>query len=82
MLPCHTSEPVHFDQAPLTSSLREVVEEVSALAMNEEDFVAWILGRLPPAPANYEHIVRFNEAGSFPALDPTLLEAGANRCAI
>jgi hypothetical protein len=37
---------------------------------------------VPPTPPNFVRIVELNEAGEFPAGDPTDLEAGANRCAV
>jgi glyoxylase-like metal-dependent hydrolase (beta-lactamase superfamily II)/rhodanese-related sulfurtransferase len=82
ILPCHTSQPVPFDHVPLVSSLATVVGKVPALRYDEEQFVTWILERLPTNPPNYEKIVQLNEQGIFPELDPTLLEAGANMCAV
>ena len=41
-----------------------------------------LMSRIPPTPANYERIVKLNEAGTLPEGDPTELEAGANRCAV
>lgn len=82
ILPCHTSQPVPFDQVPLASPLETVLGKVPALRYDEEEFVGWILERIPANPPNYEKIVQLNEEGVLPALDPTLLEAGANMCAV
>jgi hypothetical protein len=41
-----------------------------------------VTSNVPPTPPNFVRIVELNEAGEFPAGDPTDLEAGANRCAV
>jgi glyoxylase-like metal-dependent hydrolase (beta-lactamase superfamily II)/rhodanese-related sulfurtransferase len=82
VLPCHTGQPVPFDHKAIAASLGEVVEKVQASSLAEDQFVTWILGRIPPNPPNYSTIVQLNERGALPAIDPTALEAGANRCAI
>jgi glyoxylase-like metal-dependent hydrolase (beta-lactamase superfamily II) len=82
VLPCHTGRPVPFDHVPVAGPLKDVREKIEALHMPEDQFVSWILGRIPPNPPNYETIVRLNERGILPELDPTMLEAGANQCAI
>ncbi len=81
-LHCHTGGRVPFDQVPIAGQLGAVVEKVEALGFDEDRFVTWILERIPSDPPNYETIVRLNEMGVLPPLDPTMLEAGANRCAI
>ena len=55
---------------------------MSIAAATEEEFVAWVVARIPPTPPNHLEIVRLNERGELPDVDPTDLEAGANRCAI
>jgi glyoxylase-like metal-dependent hydrolase (beta-lactamase superfamily II) len=82
VLSCHASRPVPFDGAPLAAPLGEVRQVVPLLAEPEERFVSGLLQRIPPTPPNHLHIVMFNEAGELPEGDPTLLEAGANRCAV
>jgi glyoxylase-like metal-dependent hydrolase (beta-lactamase superfamily II)/rhodanese-related sulfurtransferase len=82
ILPGHSSLPASFDGEPIMATLAEVREQVPMLGLAEEAFVAAILARIPPTPPNHARIVALNEAGAFPAGDPTDLEAGANRCAV
>ena len=82
VLPCHVSDPIAFDGAPRVATLAEVRARVPIAAAPEDEFVAWVTARIPPTPPNHLEIVRLNEAGELPDLDPTDLEAGANRCAI
>lgn len=81
VLPGHTAQPVPFDRRPLMDRLAVVLERVELLRLSEGEFVEAILSRLPPPPANHLEIVRLNEEGRS-VDDPTLLEAGANRCAV
>jgi glyoxylase-like metal-dependent hydrolase (beta-lactamase superfamily II) len=82
VLPGHTSQPVPFDESPITAPMSAVREQTPALTLNETQFVETILSRLPPTPPNHAAIVSLNETGAMPDGDPTDLEAGANRCAI
>jgi glyoxylase-like metal-dependent hydrolase (beta-lactamase superfamily II) len=82
VLPGHTSEPVAFDPRAIAAPLGEVKAKIALLGRSEAAFIEEILGRLPPAPPKHQQIVRLNEAGSLPEVDPTDLEAGANRCAV
>ena len=82
ILPCHTSEPIPFDGRPCGATLGEVLKEVDLLRAAEDAFVETLLSRIPQTPPNHLEIVRLNERGEFPGVDPTELEAGANRCAI
>lgn len=82
ILPGHTGRPVPFDGSPLCARLEEISSHVPQLRFEEEDFVAWVLGRIPPTPPNHRQIVYLNEQGVSPPGDPTDLEAGANRCAV
>jgi glyoxylase-like metal-dependent hydrolase (beta-lactamase superfamily II) len=81
ILPGHTNAPIAFDRKPLMATLAEVKQAVDLLGEEEAPFVEAILGRIPETPPNHHQIIAFNEAGDFP-VDPTELEAGANRCAI
>jgi glyoxylase-like metal-dependent hydrolase (beta-lactamase superfamily II) len=82
VLPGHSNAPAPFDRAPLQATLAEIRERVALLREGEEAFVAALLARIPPTPPHHAEIVALNEAGRFPAGDPTDLEAGANRCAV
>lgn len=82
VLPCHGSEPIPFDEVPLSARLGEVSKRLGDWLTCEEEFVERILKRTPPTPPNYTRIVELNEAGELPKGDPTDLEAGANRCAV
>jgi glyoxylase-like metal-dependent hydrolase (beta-lactamase superfamily II)/rhodanese-related sulfurtransferase len=82
ILPCHTSEPIPFDGKPCGAPLRDVLRQVEMLGADEERFVEMLLSRIPETPPNHLEIVRLNELGELPEGDPTVLEAGANRCAI
>ncbi len=82
ILPGHTSEPVPFDEEPISGTIAQVREGVNALDACEDDFVERILEHLPPAPSNHNRIVKLNEAGGLPEEELTELEAGANRCAV
>jgi glyoxylase-like metal-dependent hydrolase (beta-lactamase superfamily II) len=82
VLSCHTSEPIAFDGRAVVAALGLVRDAVPLLAEPENAFVEALLKRIPPTPPNHLHVVMFNEAGELPDGDPTLLEAGANRCAV
>ena len=82
VLPGHASQPVAFDRQPIAAPLSQVRAAVPLVGQPEDAFVQSLLQRIPPTPPNHLHIVMFNEAGELPEGDATLLEAGANRCAI
>jgi glyoxylase-like metal-dependent hydrolase (beta-lactamase superfamily II) len=82
VLPCHTGSPVPFDGQPISARLSDALRAAAALGTTEDGFVQAILSRIPPTPPNHLYIVEFNESGEFPPFDPTMLEAGANRCAV
>ncbi|MBI2536162.1 MAG: MBL fold metallo-hydrolase [Gemmatimonadetes bacterium] len=82
VLSCHTSSPIGFDGRPIVATLSQVRGAVPLLAEPESAFVEALLKRIPRTPPNHLPIVMFNEAGELPEGDPTLLEAGANRCAV
>jgi glyoxylase-like metal-dependent hydrolase (beta-lactamase superfamily II) len=88
ILPGHVDRPVSFDGRPVAAPLRDVRGDVAALTRwfsgrdsEVEDFVRWLIGRIPPTPPNHREIVRLNRVGSV-RVDLAALEAGANRCAI
>jgi glyoxylase-like metal-dependent hydrolase (beta-lactamase superfamily II)/rhodanese-related sulfurtransferase len=82
VLPAHASEPIAFDGRPVSARMGDVAAWLSEWLASESAFVERVASRLPLAPPNFAQIVELNEAGEFPAGDPTDLEAGANRCAV
>jgi len=65
-----------------TAPIGELVEEMDALTMDEEEFVELILSDMPPRPANYEDIIATNLGQN--AVDDEqafTLELGPNNCA-
>ena len=82
VLPAHTNQPVPFDQKMISASLKKVKDRLPMLQMNEDDFAENLLGKIPPTPANYLAIIKLNNSGRLELVDPTEMEAGANRCAI
>jgi glyoxylase-like metal-dependent hydrolase (beta-lactamase superfamily II) len=81
VLPAHASEPIAFDQKAVVSTLGEVDTWLAEWLVSQSAFVERITSQLPPPPENFTRIVALNEAGELP-IDPTELEAGANRCAV
>ena len=65
-----------------TAPIGDLVEEMDALTMDEDEFVELILADMPPRPANYEEIIPTNlgqqEADDEEAFE---LELGPNNCA-
>lgn len=82
VLPAHTGEPIAFDGRAVAAPLRDVESWLSGWLASEAAFVDRVTSNLPMTPPNFARIVQCNEAGEFPASDPTDLEAGANRCAV
>ena len=81
VLPGHTDEPPSFDGQPITASIARVKGRVGLLELPREEFVDYLTGHAPAAPANHSLIVKFNEECELPGT-VTELEAGANRCAV
>jgi glyoxylase-like metal-dependent hydrolase (beta-lactamase superfamily II)/rhodanese-related sulfurtransferase len=82
VLPAHTSMPIDFDNNPIKATLSEIRKNVPMLELDKEAFVNNIISKLPPPPSNYLAIVEKNLAGDFSDINPSDLEAGANRCAV
>ena len=82
LCPGHASTPTAFDGVFLSERLGNVAQRLQPWMVSETSFTERVLARIPPTPANYEQIVEWNEAGILPPVDPTDLEAGANRCAV
>ncbi|WP_436912255.1 MBL fold metallo-hydrolase [Halosimplex marinum] len=65
-----------------TAPIGELVAEMDALTLDEDDFVELILSDMPPRPANYEDIIATNLGQN--AVDDEeafTLELGPNNCA-
>jgi glyoxylase-like metal-dependent hydrolase (beta-lactamase superfamily II) len=65
-----------------TAPIGDLLEEMDALSMDEDDFVEVILADMPPRPANYEQIIATNLGQN--AVDDEeafTLELGPNNCA-
>ncbi|KAA9396536.1 MBL fold metallo-hydrolase [Haloarcula sp. CBA1130] len=65
-----------------TAPIGELVEEMDALTMDEDEFADLILSDMPPRPANYEDIIATNLGQN--AVDDEeafTLELGPNNCA-
>ncbi|MBX0288325.1 MBL fold metallo-hydrolase [Halomicroarcula sp. F28] len=65
-----------------TAPIGQLVAEMDALTMDEDDFVETILADMPPRPANYEEIIATNLGQN--AVDDEAaftLELGPNNCA-
>jgi hypothetical protein len=67
---------------PITASIGEIVSWLSPWLASESGFVERVTSNLPPTPSNFVRIVELNESGDMPDVDPSDLEAGANRCAV
>lgn len=82
VLPCHSSATIPFDGKPICATMAEVREQTPILALDEEEFVASVIDRIPPTPENHLAIVGMNEQGEFPPCGGTTFETGGNRCAV
>ena len=82
VLPAHAGEPIAFDGRTVAAPIADIETWLSGWLASESAFVDRVTSKLPPTPPNFVRIVDLNEAGEFPAGDPTDLEAGANRCAV
>ena len=65
-----------------TAPIGDLVEEMEALRMDEDDFVDVVLADMPPRPANYEDIIVTNLGQNVVDDDEAFtLELGPNNCA-
>ncbi|WP_455449501.1 MBL fold metallo-hydrolase [Natrinema thermotolerans] len=73
---------VPADDGTYTAPIGDLVEEMDALTLDEDEFVELILSDMPPRPANYEAIIATN-LGQQAADDEEAfeLELGPNNCA-
>src|SRR6056297_2772686 len=65
-----------------TAPIGQLVDEMDALTMDEDEFVELILSDMPPRPANYEQIIATNLGQESVDDDEAFtLELGPNNCA-
>ena len=70
------------DDGTYTAPIGELIEEMDALTMDEDEFVDLILSDMPPRPANYEDIIATNLGqNSVDDEEAFTLELGPNNCA-
>jgi len=70
------------DDGTYTAPIGQLVEEMDALTMDEDEFVELILSDMPPRPANYEDIIATNLGQKAVDDDEAFtLELGPNNCA-
>jgi len=70
------------DDGTYTAPIGELVAEMDALTMDEDDFVDVVLSDMPPRPANYEDIIATNLGQQSVDDDEAFtLELGPNNCA-
>jgi glyoxylase-like metal-dependent hydrolase (beta-lactamase superfamily II) len=62
--------------------LESLRHELAALALDEDDFVAWAVANVKDRPGNYKEIVRINAGEVDLDAKGVDLETGPNRCAI
>jgi glyoxylase-like metal-dependent hydrolase (beta-lactamase superfamily II)/rhodanese-related sulfurtransferase len=68
---------------PVMPTLAEVRTTVSELSLGAEPFVDWMVGDLPPKPANHDTIIGLNLGlRQVPEDDIGRLETGGNSCAV
>ncbi len=82
VMPAHISKSIFVGQPFISESLKHIKENISALKLDEGEFVETIISKLPPTPPNYLTISEINKLGNFDGHNLSELEAGANRCAI
>jgi len=70
------------DDGTYTAPIGQLVDEMDALTMDEDEFVELILSDMPPRPANYEQIIATNLGQESVDDDEAFtLELGPNNCA-
>jgi glyoxylase-like metal-dependent hydrolase (beta-lactamase superfamily II)/rhodanese-related sulfurtransferase len=81
--------PAHFGPSVEVQANEFVARELgslryalAALALEEDDFVAWAIANVKDRPGNYKEIVRINAGQADLNADGVDLEMGPNRCAI
>jgi glyoxylase-like metal-dependent hydrolase (beta-lactamase superfamily II) len=70
------------DDGTYTAPVGELIEDMEALTMEEDEFVELILSDMPPRPANYEDIIATNLGqNTVDDEEAFTLELGPNNCA-
>jgi glyoxylase-like metal-dependent hydrolase (beta-lactamase superfamily II) len=70
------------DDGTYTAPIGQLVDEMDALTMDEQEFVDLILSDMPPRPANYEDIIATNLGqNEVDDEEAFTLELGPNNCA-
>ncbi|SFH05893.1 Glyoxylase, beta-lactamase superfamily II [Halopelagius inordinatus] len=70
------------DDGTYTAPIGQLVEEMDALTVDEDEFVDLVLSDMPPRPANYEDIIATNLGQNAVDDDEAFtLELGPNNCA-
>jgi glyoxylase-like metal-dependent hydrolase (beta-lactamase superfamily II) len=79
----HASEAAEpAEDGTYTAPLGDLIEDMEALPMDEDDFVDLILRDMPPRPANYEDIITTNLGQeTVDDQEAFTLELGPNNCA-
>ena len=82
VLPGHYGEGVHVrPDAPVAARLGDLRSTLPPLALDEDAFVAWAVGRTTARPPNYVDIITANMGRSdLPVSELRRLEIGPNRC--
>ena len=80
VLPCHY--PGGRVGGPIAPTLAEARRAIPELDAGEDEFVRFLLGSMPPRPANYQQIIAANLGESSDGEAAARLEVGANNCAV
>lgn len=83
VFPAHYGASVEVHYGVFVSQLLGVLRAtLPALALSEEDFVAWAIANVKDRPPNYKHIVQINAGAEERGDESASLELGPNRCAV
>jgi glyoxylase-like metal-dependent hydrolase (beta-lactamase superfamily II)/rhodanese-related sulfurtransferase len=83
VFPAHFGPSVEVHAHEFVSrDLGSLRHELGALALDEDDFVAWAIANVKDRPGNYREIVRINAGQVDLDAAGVALEMGPNRCAI
>lgn len=83
VFPAHFGPSVEVHAGQFVSrDLGSLRNELGALALDEDDFVAWAIANVKDRPGNYREIVRINAGQVNLDAEGAALEMGPNRCAI